>query len=355
MAWQYDDWFRSSRLDSFRYAEVDRSTMLDIRDLDSIEETGGSIKYQDSTELKVSADLPFVGDISLGSNYIRVYSTSVCDNEEITILHGTFIPSRPSTDYSGAVATGTLDCYSLLKILEDTALEEPLTIEAESNPVGEATRLIARAGLPCIADESTTLLSTSHSYDAGTSYLKVCNDLVTIAGFTTLGIDASGAVRLVRAKEPSQLTPVYILRDDVDNVIFSPQVAHDLDIFEVPNKVIAIKSNAKDSTPLIAVAVNDDPLSIYSTVSRGRVVAKVSDAENQAGLAAIASRVLIEKSSTVESIDLSHPYLPYNIGDALRLVYTKHELDFTGVAVSKTLELKRGMPCKTCLKRFTRG
>jgi hypothetical protein len=140
-------------------------------------------------------------------------------------------------------------------------------------------------------------------------------------------------------------------------VIFSDVVKYEFNIFEVPNKVIAIKSAADDEAPMTAVAVNSDPQSIYSTVSRGRVVPyieTVSDVENQAALQAVADRVLASKTSAVESVEISHPFLPYWNGDALRLCYTKHDLDLTGIAVSKELSLIPGMVCKTRIRRFVR-
>jgi hypothetical protein len=356
--------------------------LTNIAEVFEIEETGGSLGYNDLTALKVSAELPYVGNFDIGNDYLRIYSLSSLGEEGSAdyraqeILHGTFLCSRPQTDYTGATASGTVECYSLLKLLEDTALEEPLTLGEGADPVGEATLLIASVGLASVADVSSTLTTSARSYDAGTSYLEVCNDLMGVAGFDTLEIDASGTVRLMRYVDPASLEPRWVLRDDAPDVVFGPEVTQELDTFDVPNRVIAVKSASGDEVPLTAVAVNDDPTSIYSTVSRGRVITYVdtvsdlglkkpevaegeeaeepSTEEILAALKAIAERTLTTKSSAVESVELAHPYLPYNTGDALRLVYTKHDLDFTGVAVSKTLELKSGMPTKCRLRRFVR-
>jgi len=330
--------------------------MKDLSETDTINETGGTIKYDALSALKVSADLPFVGNFNIGNNYLRVYSVSRLGSKETTILHATLIPSRPATDYSSASATGTLDCYSLLKLLEDAATEEPITYNAGVNATGEATLLIAKVGLPFIADLSSMTLTSPRSYDAGTSYLEICNDLLAVAGFNSLEIDSLGTVRLTKYADPATRSPVWVLRDDDEQVVFSPDVSYEFDTFHVPNKVIAVKS-ATNSTPLTATALNDDPASIYSTVSRGRVIAHtetVSDVEGQQALNAVAKRVLAEKSSAVESINIAHPFLPYNTGDALSLSYTKHAFSFTGVAVSKELSLSRGMLCKTRIRRFVR-
>jgi hypothetical protein len=360
MALQSSDWLFSNRTDSFRFVEVEfdeGGKLHNKSEITAIEETGGQIKYQDMTSLKVSASLPFAGDFDLGKNYIRIYSASMLGDKEITLLHGTFLPSRPSLDYSGAAVAGSIECYSLLKVLEDTALEEPLALSEFTDPVGQATLLIAETKLSFIADASTMLLSAPRTYDAGTSYLEVCNDLMEVAGFIPLAIDASGTVRLIRYADPANLTPVWTLRDDTEKVVFGPEVSYDFDTFDVPNKVIAVRSNSKEEESLIATAINEDPLSRFSTVSKGRIITyveTVNEAENLEALQDVAERVLSEKSSAVESVEISHPYLPYNTGDALRLVYTKHGLDFTGVVVSKEIELRRGMPTKTKLRRYVR-
>jgi len=343
-------------VDTFKYVEVDKNSFQNIREVDAIVECGGTIKFNALTSLKVSAELPFVGDFDLGNNYLRVYSTSWFGGQEINLCHATLIASRPATSYTGTSTTGALECYSLLKLLEDTAIEEPLTYTAGADPVGQATLLISKVGLPFIASSTTMKLSTPRSYEAGTSYLEICNDLLGAAGFCELDIDSLGNVRISKYTDPAYRLPVWTLRDDDKEVVFGAEVSHELDTFDVPNKVIAVMSNV-DKASMIATATNTDPTSVFSTVQRGRTIAhveKVSDVESQSALTDVAKRVLAEKSSAVESITIEHPFLPFNTGDALALVYTKHQLEFSGIAVSKELLLKRGMFTKTCIRRFVR-
>lgn len=358
MAWQLSDWFTSSRLDTFEYIEVDKDTMQDIRVLDTIEETGGTIHYQDLTTIKVTADLPFVGDFDVGNNYIRIYSISELAGESIKILHGTFMPSRPETEYSSASATGTIDCYSLLQLAKEQTLDQPLCIEQGQLAVTKAESLLREVGLNVISDGSLHILSSARNYDAGISYIEVVNDLLSLAAFNSVDIDARGNAQLIAYTDPTNRTPLYTLRDDVNDVNFSPVMKHNFNTFDVPNKVIAVYAPADDeSMPMQAIAINSDPQSRYSTVSRGRVVPhveEVNEVDSQEALQEIADRVLIDKSSAVESVELEHSFIPYNMGDALKIFYTHHNINFTGVAVSKDLSLTRGMRCSTRIRRFVR-
>lgn len=357
MAWQFDSWFLSNREDNFRYVEVDRKTMRDIADIDEAEETGGTIDFQDLTSLKVKASLPFVGNFDIGNNYLRIYSQSYSGDESIEILHGTFIVSRPKSDYSGAVVRGTLDCYSLLQLAEEQKLVAPVTYAAGINPVAQAKSLLTAAGLVVISDASTMTLTTPRNYDTGESYLKVANDLLSVAGFSSAGIDAAGNAILSLYRDPSLRAASLVLSDAHPNVIFSPVVSHDFDVFDVPNKVTAVYSNPDDLTGMTATATNIDPQSIYSYVNRGRWIPHVEEVDevaSQTALQAVADRTLVTKSSAVESVEFEHSYVPYAMGDNIQLEYTKHGLDFLGTAVNKTVSLKRGMPCKARLRRFVR-
>ena len=357
MAWQFDSWFCSNRRDNFRYVEVDRLTMADIKEISEIEETGGNVEFQDLTALKVKARLPYVGNFDIGNNYLRIYSQSHLGDESTEILHGTFIASRPQTDYSGAVARGELDCYSLLQLAEETKIGESVTYGEGTSPVSQAKTLLEEAGLTVLSDESDMTLSTPRTYDTGESYLEVANDLLSIAGFSSVGINAMGSAVLRLYTDPSKRAASVTLSDATPHVIYSPIVTHDFDIFDVPNKVVAVYSNPDELAGMSAVAINNDPQSVYSYVSRGRWIEhteEVNEVENEEALQALADRILVNKSSSVESVELEHSYLPYAMGDNVQLEYTTHALDFLGTAVNKTISLTRGMPCKARLRRFVR-
>jgi hypothetical protein len=352
------DWLSSDREDAFEYTRVNKAGE-DVEILDIIQD-GGQIDYNDLSSLKVSGSLPLIGKLDIGNDYVRVYSISELDGETVRIAHGTFIPSVPSftlTDkrsFDGPLVTGTVKLYSLLQILEEYAVDKPYSVPAGTNAVGRAVTLVGSMGLRVVSDNSTSLLKGTMSFDAGISYLEIINDLLKYAGFDTAEIDGYGNVIFKTYQDPALLEPVVTFSDD-DRSIFNPEVPYEFDMAEVPNKVIAVVEN--QDTVMTAVAINADPMSRYSTVRREKVVTYTENAsqiETQAELNALAQRVLQEKTSAVESVEIEHSYIPYDMGQAALLDYQRAETSFVGVAASKTLALSRGMTCRTRFRRFVR-
>lgn len=362
------DWQSSGRHDEFRYVLVDRTTMQEVQNLDMFVD-GGTVEYDDLTTMKVSGSLPFVELPNIGFNYLRVYSISRLGNETEEVLHGTFLVATPSSEIKWGTRTGTASMYSLLQIASDAALYEPVSIPEETKAINYATDILKSLGLSVIADQSDMRLSTTANYDAGTSVLEIANDFCTIAGFDSPSVDVAGNVCLYRYHDPAVKEPSIELVND-ERCVYNPSVHYEYDIFSIPNVVSVIMSNEDEA--MTAIAKNTDPLSIYSTVRRGREIVyteTVRDIEDMEALQALAERRLAEKSSAVESIDVSHSFLPYKTGEVARFVYTgddygffdgrsshtKEDFNFTGVAVKKQIKLVPGMPCETCFRRFVRG
>ena len=109
---------------------------------------------------------------------------------------------------------------------------------------------------------------------------------------------------------------------------------------------------------MTSTVINSDPLSRYSTVARGREVGTsdtINDIDSQAALDVLAARKLAEKTSAVESVEVSHPYIPFALGVAIALDYTSHSLSFEGTSVRKAINLVVGAPVNTRLRKFIRS
>jgi hypothetical protein len=239
-------------------------------------------------------------------------------------------------------------------MLADGGIDEPVTVPAETEVIPYVGAMVRSVGLSYIADSSASVLQRNATFDAGTPKLTVINELLSYSGFSSAGVDAFGNVVLRKYHDPATLTPTVILRDD-DRCTFAPLVRHELDIFSVPNVVTVVLNSADVS--MVATAKNSDPLSRYSIPSRGREVSvteTVSDIESQEALDALAVRLLADKSSAVESVEVTHVWQPFEAGEAGQLIYTAGETDFTGVAVKRSLTLTKDMPCTTRFRRFVR-
>jgi hypothetical protein len=321
---------------------------------------GGAIDYNDLTSLKASGSLPLSGDLGLGDGYLRVWAECDLDGEHAEVALGTFVASAPSLVYSGrrgaegeVLAEGEAELHSLLLLLSQQAFGSPHTVPAGTGAVAHAKGLAESVGLVVDAAPSASALAAPAVFDAGVSCLEAVNWLLAYAGFDGAGVDGMGRVRLVPYTDPAGLAPSVTLTDG-EGCVFAPEVPWELDTFEVPNRVVAVCDGPEAAMSAVAENHGDNR---YSVEAQGRTVThveRVTQTESQAALRALAERVLSEKTSAVESVEVTHPWLPLSMGDAARLVYGRAGLDLTGVAASQTLSLVPGMPCKTRFRRFVR-
>ncbi len=193
--------------------------------------------------------------------------------------------------------------------------------------------------------------------DKDTSKLDAVNWLLDFAGFASAGCDGYGTVLMQPYQDPSLRLPVLALEDD-GACIFRSGVVREYDTFDVPNVVVVVCSNAQAGS-MTAKAVNDDPQSAFSTVARGREIVRketVSDIASQEALQAKAEALLAAKTSMVEGFEITHAFVPLEMGDVCSLTYRKagvHRDDL--VAVRQSLKLKPGMECTTRFRRFPRS
>lgn len=347
------DWHSSERLDTFRYTAVDRQTLNDTVVLDDIQD-GGSISFNSLTALKVSASVPYLEQLELKNDFLRIYSISELHGESETVVHGTFIASTPDSVLTDAAVTGTAQLYSLLLLLQRRRVGTALTVEAGTNAVAFAASLVRSVGLPVVSDSSSASLNLPKAYDGGLTYLEVVNDLLQFAGFKSLGIDGWGNALMQAYRDPSEVTPSVTFRAGPGST-FAPQVSHTLDIFEVPNRLTLVCSRP-DQAPLVAVAQNDDPENRYSTVSRGEVIdaepEEVDDIPSLKALQELAKAKLAAKTSAVESLAITHSYEPFSMDDGCLVEYAG--LRFQGIIVSSDISLSPGMLTGTKVRRFVR-
>src|SRR5699024_6814429 len=84
------------------------------------------------------------------------------------------------------------------------------TAPAGASVVGVVRDLIAEAGesTAAIGDDSATLTSAM-MWEAGTTRLRIINDLLDAAGFFSLWVDHAGQYRVTRYVPPAQRPPMY--------------------------------------------------------------------------------------------------------------------------------------------------
>lgn len=353
------DWSSSGRRDSFRFMRVSADNWQEVEEVHGV--TGGSLDRNDLTSIKASGSLDYIDEPQLGRDYIRVYSDSVYPptGERVSIAHGTYLVSTPSSTYRGAIEEGTADLYGVLQVLAEDSFEAPLVLSAGTPAVSKAAEIIADAGLPVVASASAASLNAAAVFDdEDASKLDAVNWLMDFAGFGSAACDGYGNVLLRPYVDPTARKPTVALHDD-GRCVYRAGVVREYDMFDVPNVVIVTCSSAEGDADMVAEAVNDDPMSAFSTATRGRRIVSretVTDIDSQAALQAKADALLASKTSAVESFEVAHAYIPMDMGDVCDFAYDAAGIRRDDIAaVRQTMKLRPGMECATRFRRFVRS
>jgi len=237
----------------------------------------------------------------------------------LELLDKTTVPSQDVVDQSYAVAAGT--------------------------PILKQVRTILSTCNEYIAiDESNTLAtSTGMVWEAGTSKLKIINDLLDVAGYNALWIDGYGnyqtTPRVLPADRSINYEALNIPRELVDGEqsIYETDWTRSKDSYDVPNKVIAVQAaGGQDTAALVGTWTNEDPTSPYSYQARGRWIPHVLDsvevpsgtsAEITTFLQKRAQTTLVQMSAVQAQVEISHLPIPVRVGDVVRFANERAGID----------------------------
>ncbi|AXQ52884.1 minor tail protein [Microbacterium phage Neferthena] len=257
----------------------------------------------------------------------------------ISLLDRCTVPSQDAFDQSYSVPAGTL----ILKQVQTI-----LTTCGEFMPVDASNTLATANGM---------------AWEAGTSKLKVINDLLDVAGYNALWMDGQGNYQATPRVLPADRSINYevlgIPRElkDGEQAIYQPDWTRDRDSFEVPNKVIAVQAaGGDDAAALVGTWTNTDRNSPYSYQSRGRWIPHVldsvecpdgTDPQVIAFLQSRARATLVQMSAVQAQVKITNLPIPVRVGDVVRFantqagvdarhVITRIELDVTPTGLMRT-------------------
>lgn len=270
-----DDWVRPFDA-SYDFVRVSRETMLEtdfVRDI----KNGGTIERNANTALYETASLDFAGIFDVSNDYLRVYLNAVFTNaSKKRECLGTFMPQVDSVDIDGAYREGQINAYGLLKRLQDDDFDGPYVIEAGSNIIDEAVKIVESVGLAVYADPCGLLLGSTWVFGVGKdneakTKLDAVNLLLKAAGFRSAMTDRMGNVLLRRYVEPADMPISLELTEGID-ARFMPDMTESTNRAEVCN-VVHVDFSTQDAS-VRGTAIDDSPDSDLSTASVGRRIVK---------------------------------------------------------------------------------
>lgn len=337
----------SIRVDLLSAAEAPKGTLSGV--------AGGSVDYTANAAIKGGGNLSIV-DAGQLVDFLndRVRPVLTIDGIGAFPL-GVFLFSEAPEAWDDTGRTWTGKLLDKTAVLDQDKVDATYALDAGTVNTDAVTALIASTGETSIAiTPSAATLAGPLAWDPGTSKLAIVNDLLDAAGYFSLFCDGSGQYRGEPYVRPADRPIVWEFVDGA-NAIYLPGLVKDVDLFSIPNTVIAVGQGNATTAALVSTATNTDPSSPYSTVSRGRTIAHTEtgvEAADQDTLDAYALRRLIELTSPTSSVDIQHAYVPgLTVNNAVRLRRTAAGIDARHVVTKTMISLDPTALVKTTVQQ----
>ena len=340
---------------SFEYYTVEPTTLADIKLLDNVKSSSFTRDLEVETLGSATVD---VTD-SFGESYIRCYLKTKQEGVTEKFPLGTVLSQTPSSTFNGKIFDVSMDCYTPLIELKEkkpplgyTVRKGTRIMDAAYNIISKNARVPVSKVEPIFGknqngeevDLSPTL---QNDFVANTedTYLSFVIDLIANANYE-LGLGERGNILFLPKQKLESLQPVWEYNDDNSSILY-PEITVNHDLYGIPNVLEVIYSYGSDYKE--AIAINDDPNSITSTVSRGRQIIyrdtnpSLHGYVTQGQLNDYAERKLKELSTMVYTVSYKHAYCPVRLGDCVRLNYTRAGIkNVKAKVISQTIKTTTG-------------
>lgn len=337
------DWTASMQ-QTFEYYSVDPGTWKDVKLIDNI--TGCTISRDVDADTLGSATLD-IND-AIGEQYIREYLVTIQNGVKERHPLGTHMIQSPSTSFDGKITSVSMDAYTPLIELKESPPPIGYSLLKDQNIMDIAYRLVrehARAPVVSTTDEQT--LYSDFVSDLNDTWLTFLKDLISNAKYN-FSLDEHGRILFAPVQDIASLQPKWTF-DDGNSSILYPSISMDRDLYGVPNVVEVVYSKGYDT--YTATAVNNDPNSPISTISRGRkIVYRETDPDlignpTKKQIDKYAEQLLRNLSAVEYTISYTHGYCPVTINDCVRLNYERAGItDVKAKIISQTINCTPGCP-----------
>lgn len=337
------DWL-SSMQQTFEYYIVDPKTWKDIELIDTVKSS--TIQRDAEAETLGSATIDMTE--SVGESYIRIYLITIQNGLRERHPLGTFLVQTPSLNFNGRLQNISVDAYTPLIELKESPPPLGYSILKNSNVMDFAYRLAReRARAPVVKTECNTLLGMNFTASTDDTWLTFLSDLIANAKYN-FALDEMGRILLSPYQDTASLQPVWTYNDDNSSILY-PEISVDRDLYGIPNVVEVIHSNGAGY--YFVRAVNDDPNSVTSTVSRGReIIHRVNNPDlvgkpTESQVKDYANQLLRELSVLEYTVTYTHGYCPVRLGDCVRLNYARAGVtNIKAKVISQTIKCEPGCP-----------
>lgn len=335
------DWLASMQ-QTFEYYVVDPGTWKDIKRLTNV--TSCTINRDSDAETLGSATIDVTQ--TLDECYVRVYLVTIQNGVKERHPLGTFLVQTPGTDFNGKVQSSSMDAYTPLLELKENPPPIGYSLLKDDNIMSRAYQIVREnARAPVVETACPDKLYSDFVADTKDTWLSFVIALIANAKYL-LDIDEMGRILFAPKQDMASLQPIWTYNDDNSSILY-PELTIDKDLYGIPNVVEVVYSNGSECYR--ATAVNDDPNSIVSTVSRGRVIKHREANPDLIGnptehqIQEYADQLLKELSTVTCTASYTHGYCPVRLGDCVRLNYSRAGLiDVKAKVISQSIKCTAG-------------
>lgn len=259
------------------------------------------------------------------------------------IPFGVFLIAAAPEAWSETGRVLSMELLDRATVLDQDRVGESYTVDVGTPILSAVASVIASAGESIDVDAAVTVtLASPMVWPAGTPKLQIVNELLEVLNYNSLWVDGVGNYRatpyIVPAKRSLSYELLNVARELVDGEtsIYEDEWSRDYDMFDVPNKIIAVQAATGDAPALVAEATNMDPDSPFSFQSRGRWIVHTldgveapegDDASVKAFLKTKAQQSLIASSSVQASVAIKHLPVPVRVSEAMRFANAPAAID----------------------------
>lgn len=308
-------------------------------DIGRMEITAGNID-RSAEDLLESADITMTELPEGGEAWIRIWLDAEQNGVEHVPLF-TGLTSAPSREINGVRNTYDVECYSVLKPVNDILTERGAYVPTEVVAPFAAARLLRTGIAPVevadIGDTPMPQLTDAIIAEDGETNLTLADKVLNAIGWRKR-IDGEGTIHV----EPDDDTTIQIF-DAVDNDVIELSLTDEQDWYSCPNILRVISGD------LTAIAMDTDPESPLSTMARGREIwaeeSSPSLGTNES-IGAYANKKLRELQSPARTITYARRFDPsVRPGDVVWINHPEIGIDGRFRVDSQSLELTYG--CRT--------
>lgn len=317
--------------------ELQRVDPITWRDMGRLDFTAGSVR-RSASDLIESADLTMLQDP--GETWVRVYLQARQSGDGAREAIFTGLTSAPDRNGDGRRVTYNVECYSVLKPLDDILLPRGYYAPAGASGAELVRDLLSVGAAPVVMDDDSPALTEAVVGEDDTSRLGMANMILTAIGWR-FRIEGDGTIHICAAASE----PVAVF-DTMENDVVELATTDSQDWFSVPNCIRVVQGDS------CVEYKDDDPDDRTSTESRksarggtGEIwLAETSPAlGSRESLTEYAIRRLTEAQSPARKFTYARRFRPdVYVSDIVTLHLPVIGIDGQFKITSQTIELSHG-------------